>query len=117
MHISQPRDWGSRLGAWGQRPERGSSHRTLRSSARSENGQPTSDSNSMPPRRRLQMTTYRISPVLRTGGGYRLWATAIELWIEGKNRIHDRARWQREIVRTSEHNFSTTPWSGTRLQP
>jgi len=50
-------------------------------------------------------------------GGFRLWASAIELWIEGGNRIHDRARWQRDIIRASGHNFSTTPWRGTRLQP
>ena len=50
-------------------------------------------------------------------GGFRLWATTIELWIEGKNRIHDRASWQRDIVRASEHTFSTTPWTGRRLQP
>jgi len=50
-------------------------------------------------------------------GGFRLWASAIELWIEGGNRIHDRARWQRDIVHASGHEFSTTPWVGTRLQP
>lgn len=50
-------------------------------------------------------------------GGYRLWATAIELWIEGGDRIHDRARWTRTIVRTSDNTYSTTSWSGCRLQP
>ncbi len=50
-------------------------------------------------------------------GGFRLWATTIELWIEGRNRIHDRALWHRDIVRASEHTFTTTPWTGTRLQP
>jgi pyridoxamine 5'-phosphate oxidase len=50
-------------------------------------------------------------------GGFRLWATTIELWIEGKSRIHDRACWQRDIVRASEHVFSTTPWTGRRIQP
>jgi pyridoxamine 5'-phosphate oxidase len=50
-------------------------------------------------------------------GGFRLWATSVELWVEGKDRIHDRANWTRELVRTSEHLFSTTPWVGSRLQP
>jgi pyridoxamine 5'-phosphate oxidase len=50
-------------------------------------------------------------------GGLRLWASAVELWIEGRDRVHDRARWNRELVRSSEHHFSTTPWSGVRLQP
>lgn len=50
-------------------------------------------------------------------GGYRLWVNAIELWIEGGDRIHDRARWTRDIVRASAHDFTVSPWSGTRLQP
>jgi pyridoxamine 5'-phosphate oxidase len=50
-------------------------------------------------------------------GGFRLWATMVELWIEGKNRVHDRACWQRDIVRSSEHTFTTTPWNGQRIQP
>lgn len=50
-------------------------------------------------------------------GGIRVWASAIELWIEGADRVHDRARWQRELTRDGEHAFTATPWSGTRLQP
>lgn len=50
-------------------------------------------------------------------GGYRLWATAIELWMEGEDRIHDRAVWRRQILRSSDHEFSTTRWKGTRIQP
>jgi len=50
-------------------------------------------------------------------GGLRLWASTIELWIEGLGRIHDRARWSRNIMRASETEFTVTPWSGTRLQP
>jgi pyridoxamine 5'-phosphate oxidase len=54
-------------------------------------------------------------------GGYRLWITAIELWMEGPDRVHDRAVWTREIVREDVRGngdgFSVTPWTGTRLQP
>jgi pyridoxamine 5'-phosphate oxidase len=50
-------------------------------------------------------------------GGVRIWASAIELWAEGAARIHDRALWQRKLVRTGAHDFSVTPWIGTRLQP
>ena len=50
-------------------------------------------------------------------GGFRLWATSVELWIEGQDRIHDRGKWIRELVRTSEHEFRATPWVGSRLQP
>jgi pyridoxamine 5'-phosphate oxidase len=42
-------------------------------------------------------------------GGFRLRAEAVELWVEGAFRIHDRARW----TRTLPAGF----WSATRLQP
>jgi pyridoxamine 5'-phosphate oxidase len=49
-------------------------------------------------------------------GGYRLWVDAIELWVEGEFRIHDRARWTR--VPDLEQDFSAAPaWTVTRLQP
>ncbi len=50
-------------------------------------------------------------------GGIRVWASSIELWIEGKDRIHERARWKRELKLASEDEFAVTPWSGIRLQP
>jgi pyridoxamine 5'-phosphate oxidase len=42
-------------------------------------------------------------------GGYRLRAYAVELWVEGAFRIHDRARWTR--------GHAEDAWSATRLQP
>jgi pyridoxamine 5'-phosphate oxidase len=42
-------------------------------------------------------------------GGFRLRAEAVELWVEGEFRIHDRARWTRALP--------AGPWSSTRLQP
>jgi pyridoxamine 5'-phosphate oxidase len=50
-------------------------------------------------------------------GGYRIWASTIELWIEGKDRIHERAVWTRELIPAGEDGFSVSPWIGTRLQP
>lgn len=50
-------------------------------------------------------------------GGIRVWASTIELWKDGADRIHDRAIWKRELVRSAEHEFSVSPWQGTRLQP
>ena len=49
-------------------------------------------------------------------GGYRLWAEAVELWVEGSARIHDRARWQRTLTARAD-GFDADPWSVTRLQP
>jgi pyridoxamine 5'-phosphate oxidase len=50
-------------------------------------------------------------------GGYRLWAEAVELWVEGEARIHDRARWSRQLARLAAGHVEPGPWSVTRLQP
>ena len=49
-------------------------------------------------------------------GGFRLWAEAVELWVEGDARIHDRARWTRTLTPRGD-SFDTGPWAATRLQP
>ncbi len=50
-------------------------------------------------------------------GGYRLWAEAVELWVEGVARIHDRARWTRGLTRLPDGRWEAGEWSVTRLQP
>ncbi len=50
-------------------------------------------------------------------GGYRLWLDAVELWVEGEFRIHDRVRWTRELSPAGPHDFAAGPWTATRLQP
>ncbi len=45
-------------------------------------------------------------------GGYLLRIEAIELWVEGDFRIHDRARWTR-----GDDTGPGAGWSATRLQP
>jgi len=45
-------------------------------------------------------------------GGYRLRIDAIELWVEGEFRIHDRARWTRQ-----SGTAGAVAWTVTRLQP
>jgi pyridoxamine 5'-phosphate oxidase len=50
-------------------------------------------------------------------GGYQLWAEAVELWVEGASRIHDRARWTRTVTAGTAGSFRTGAWSATRLQP
>ena len=58
-------------------------------------------------------------------GGFRLQVDAIELWVEGEFRIHDRARWTRRFEETSPSGqqavggtHAVAPeWSVTRLQP
>lgn len=49
-------------------------------------------------------------------GGYRLWLDAIELWVEGQARFHDRLRYERTLV--LEHGVARTgAWTHHRLQP
>ena len=50
-------------------------------------------------------------------GGFRLWAEAVELWVEGSARIHDRARWTRTLTPNDGGGFVVGPWSASRLQP
>ena len=56
-------------------------------------------------------------------GGYRLMIDAVELWVEGEYRIHDRARWTRTLAPTSGPGGPGGPddlaaaWTATRLQP
>lgn len=50
-------------------------------------------------------------------GGIRVWARRVELWLEGTDRIHDRARWDRSLQKAGEDTFITGDWTGTRLQP
>jgi hypothetical protein len=45
-----------------------------------------------------------------------VWADAVELWIEGAARIHERARWDRSLT-TVDGRFSAGPWVASRLQP
>jgi len=47
-------------------------------------------------------------------GGYRLLPEAVELWVEGEFRVHDRARWTRSLA---DHAGTAEAWSVTRLQP
>ena len=45
-------------------------------------------------------------------GGFRLNVEAVELWVEGEFRIHDRARWTRIAG-----DAGSVKWTVRRLQP
>lgn len=49
-------------------------------------------------------------------GGFRVWAGAVEVWVGGPGRVHDRARWERTLT-AREGGFDVGPWRATRLQP
>jgi pyridoxamine 5'-phosphate oxidase len=110
------RDSGSQLGAWG-----------------SDQSQPIASREALVEQIRKRAEEHGISLSDDTGtsvadesveisrpahwGGLRVWASSIELWIEGKDRIHDRGLWTRTITPMPGGDFQTTAWSGTRLQP
>ena len=50
-------------------------------------------------------------------GGFRLWIEHIELWVEGPGRVHDRARWSRELKERDAFSFDYSEWRATRLNP
>ncbi len=50
-------------------------------------------------------------------GGYRIWIGALELWAEGADRIHDRARWARSLKLDPAGGCVAGEWSRARLQP
>jgi pyridoxamine 5'-phosphate oxidase len=50
-------------------------------------------------------------------GGYRLWLEAVELWLEGSDRFHDRLRYQRILTRAGAHDFRGGEWTHQWLQP
>ena len=52
-------------------------------------------------------------------GGFEVIAAAVELWVEGESRIHDRARWTRDVSfdPTPGSAVQVGPWRCSRLQP
>ena len=50
-------------------------------------------------------------------GGFRLWFEAVEFWVEGDSRFHDRIRYERLLRVQDAHAFAAGPWTHQRLQP
>lgn len=110
------RDLGSQLGAWGSDQSTPiESKEALLSQVRQRGSELGLSSESGT----LVLANSNVPPIERPPhwGGYRLWATDVELWLEGADRIHDRGKWSREIIRATEDRFTTTRWTSTRLQP
>lgn len=110
------RDRGSQLGAWGSDQSaplesREALFRQLRARAQSLGLNVSDDMQS------IESTDGSAIPRPEHWGGVRVWASAVELWIEGRDRIHDRARWQRTLGPQAGHEFAASDWQGTRLQP
>ena len=110
------RKWGSQLGAWGSDQSKVLESRQALTTQLKERATrlnlPVSDD--MKTLLRTEQPTIERPP---HWGGIRIWASTIELWIEGQDRIHDRGSWTRKLFKESEYTFNTTPWTGARLQP
>jgi pyridoxamine 5'-phosphate oxidase len=97
------RDRGSRIGAWA-----------------SEQSQTVSSREILEARFAATEERFRGQDVPRPEhwGGYRLWFTAIELWLSLDSRMHDRARWERTVEAGSDGTATTADWNLIgRLQP
>ncbi len=111
------RPWQRRIGAWASQQSRPVADRTALEAAVREVaarfGAPVPGPEDDPEQDRVAATLRIPRPPF--WGGYQLWASAVELWVEGESRIHDRARWTRALGPSTP--FSPGPWSVTRLQP
>jgi pyridoxamine 5'-phosphate oxidase len=110
------RDWGSQLGAWGSDQ---SSPLDSRAALIAQVGR-RAVKLGVDAAKSLKSIAGSDRPVIPRPphwGGYRVWARRVELWIEGTDRIHDRARWDRSLDRLDDGSFDVGAWSGTRLQP
>jgi len=110
------RDWGSQLGAWGSDQSspiqsRDALVHQINERAKGLGFKLETDA---------QEVSTETAPTIDRPphwGGFRLWANSVELWVEGGDRIHDRARWVRNLNTSLEHGFVGSEWSSTRLQP
>jgi pyridoxamine 5'-phosphate oxidase len=50
-------------------------------------------------------------------GGYRIYVQAVELWVRGAARLHDRGRWERTLEIDADGSLAAGTWTTTRLQP
>jgi pyridoxamine 5'-phosphate oxidase len=114
------RPWQSRLGAWASEQSEpvGSRHALERSvAAVARRFEIPYDGPGTPEPDQVAVDV----PRPPNWGGYRLLADAVELWVEGEFRIHDRARWTRVLpdqpVDAQPLGGSDMPWTATRLQP
>jgi len=110
------RDWGSQLGAWGSDQSSPLESRAALISQVSKRAMKLG----VTAAKNLKSIAAADRPVIPRPdhwGGFRVWPRRIELWVEGTDRIHDRARWERSLSQDDNGEFTTGAWKGTRLQP
>lgn len=107
------RPWQSRLGAWASRQSEPVESRALLGNSVAEAARRFGIPYGGPGTEEPADVRVEI-PRPPHWGGYRLKAEAVELWVEGEFRIHDRARWTRI---ESGAAAGAAAWTVTRLQP
>lgn len=50
-------------------------------------------------------------------GGFRLWLGAVEFWASGRDRFHERLRFERNLDPAGNDSFVAGAWRSQRLQP
>lgn len=110
------RDWGSQLGAWGSDQ---SAPLESRAALIAQVGRRAVRLGVSAAKNLKSVATANRPIIARPPhwGGIRVWARRVELWLEGEDRIHDRARWERTLENSGDGSFVTGEWRGTRLQP
>ena len=107
------RAWQSRLGAWASQQSQPVESRQALVDAVAASAHAsafrTKGRAPMNPSRSTWMCRGR-----RIGADIACMPEAVELWVEGEFRIHDRARWTRSL---SDRENTDATWSVTRLQP
>jgi pyridoxamine 5'-phosphate oxidase len=109
------RHWQSRLGAWASQQSAPIASRAALSSAVAAAAQRFGIPYAGPGTVEPEAVTALV-PRPPNWGGFRLRVEAIELWVEGEFRIHDRARFTRRAAAPPGDNASAA-WDVTRLQP
>jgi pyridoxamine 5'-phosphate oxidase len=102
------RAWQSRIGAWASHQSQPVASRAVLTAAVAAQAQRFGIPYAGPGSAEPENVSVDV-PRPPNWGGFRLYADAVELWVEGEFRIHDRARWSRADT--------AQPWSSTRLQP
>lgn len=107
------RAWQSRLGAWASQQSEPAESREALAAAMAREARRFGIAYEGPGSPEPEEVSVQV-PRPPHWGGFRLVADAVELWVEGEYRIHDRARWTRSL---DPRAGSYTGWSVTRLQP
>jgi pyridoxamine 5'-phosphate oxidase len=109
------RAWQSRLGAWASQQSQPVKSRAALTAAVTHEAQRFGIPYEGPGAPEPDGVTVEV-PRPPHWGGYRLYVDAVELWVEGEFRIHDRARWTRPLPDPPSAAIAA-PWTVTRLQP